>query len=157
MIDRACLRRALTVIGAVTLAGSSVGERDQAESRAIAVVRAITSGERAYAAFSDGYYATLERLTESTCTVRFLAPSLTTPTKDGYRFQFHPGAAAPSPDGEALTSFAVVAEPVTASTRRHRAFCADDRQVIYVTDHAMTPRVEGGRCVDTGHPLGHTR
>ena len=153
---------ATVLLGLFALGAPRVGEGNRSQARAIGSIRAIVSAELAYASANGGKYGVLECLTDPSCKPlsgnhsRFLEPSVAaTPDRDGYHFEFHP-----HPDsgperisGFALTSFAVVAVPADAGMARGRAFCGDDRQLIYVTDGGVTPRVERGRCIDTGETL----
>ena len=123
---------AATVIVLLAVAAPRVGEPDRSEGRAISTVRAITSEEdvgAAAAAIRD---------------------------HDGYHFEFHeyPDEAAEQGARSTRSSFTVVAVPTKVGPPRRRAFCADDRGIIYVTEPMGTPPVEGGRCVDTSRPLG---
>ena len=123
---------AATVIVLLAVAAPRVGEPDRSEGRAISTVRAITSEEdvgAAAAAIRD---------------------------HDGYHFEFHeyPNEAAERGARPTLSTFSVVAMPAKLTATRHRAFCADDRRIIYVMEPMVTPPVEHGRCVDTTRPLG---
>jgi hypothetical protein len=156
-------RAAVSVVVLCTFALTSarVGEGDRTEPRAIGAIRAILSGESAYASV-HGFYNTLECLSSPSCIPgvesqeRFLQPYLAVAQeRQGYRFDFHagpkvePGSDAPrSPS--AMTRFAVVAIPLDS---RRRAFCGDDRGFIYFTTGGSMPRVDRGRCLDTGSPI----
>ena len=136
----------------------------QGESYPISVLRAVTSGESANAAMY-GYFDTPRCLASR----RSCAPDVETQDPllerdftepqelNGYRFEFfdgpplRPTANVPR-SASAMTRYAVVAVPV-ATQSRHRCFCTDDRQTIYVTDTESIPFVENGRCVDETNPL----
>ena len=158
------VRRAAAVVVllcALALGAPGVGEPDRPESTALGVIRAIQSGELAYAAINGGYYDTLECVAGPSCVpgVRsaraFVDPDLAAAReRRGYRFEFHAGPA-PAPGSDerrsrsAVTRFAVVAIPLAAQAAEHRAFCGDDTGAIYFTRVGTVPRVEGGRCLDT--------
>ena len=142
------------------------GEPDRAESFAISTLRAIVSGETAYAAASGGYFDTPACLTTPSCipgTTRgsqaFLGPGvLNGLERRGYQIEFEPGAKAERAPGtqqspSAMIGFAVVAVPTTPGTSRHRAFCVDERGTIYVTSSGTRPAVAAGRCLETSSPL----
>jgi hypothetical protein len=149
-----------------------VGERDRTEAIAVSVLRAIVSGEMAYASRSGGYYETLTCLASPSCAPgppndgqAFLAQEVAAgKERRGYRFEFHegprgerfdsgPARSGSGPSRPGLTSFAVVALPVNLGAGKRRLFCTDDRQLIYVTQEPSIPRVEAGRCVDTANLL----
>jgi hypothetical protein len=155
-------------IGAATvfaLAVPRVGEPDRSEARAISAIRAIVFGESRYASMNGGYYDTLECLAVPSClpgvrgVTPFVAPNLATSRGyGGYRVEFHDGPKAELESDDrmsrsSMTHFAVVAVPLQPNTARHRAFCADERQLIYVTPAGLVPRVEDGRCLDTTDTL----
>lgn len=159
------LRVILAVVVLCTLVFTvRVGERYRPESTAIVMVRAIVSGESTYASVNDGYYDTLECLANPSCVPGaraqqpFVQPELVAMKEvRGYRFEFHAGPAAEARSDQrrsrsAMTRFAIVAIPLTASTEQ-RAFCADDRGTIYVTGGGAVPRVDRGRCLDADNPL----
>ena len=154
---------ATILIGLFVFATPRLGERNRSEARAISSIRAIVSAELAYASANSGHYGMLECLTDPSCQpslgnhTRFLEPGVAAaPDRDGYHFEFHPH---PDPGPSARSSrlslarFAVVAMPADADTARGHGFCSDDRQLIYVTDSGVTPRVERGRCIDTNKTL----
>lgn len=156
---------AVVLLATLVLTGQRIGERDFSEAGAIGTLRAITSAESTYAAF-NGYYDTLDCLaTTRSCVTGlggqnpFLAPQVVLPREQrGYRIVFHPGPKAESRTGErrspsAMAQFAVVAFPVSSGARQPRAFCADDRQLIYVITGGTMPRVEHGRCLETTNLL----
>src|SRR6267142_2552306 len=150
-----------------------VGEPDRTEAGAIAVVRALISGELAHASRNDGYFDTLQCLESGSCAPSrsrhgaFLAPDFveryfaSTPERRGYRFEFHAG---PKPEPQrdrsvspsAMTSFAVVAIPLNPQLQHH-SFCGDDRGTIYLIGGGAVPRVEAGRCVDTRQSVADFR
>jgi hypothetical protein len=162
------MRKTVAAVGSVLILGvcaPRVGQPDRTESMAIGGLRAIVSGEQAYAS-ANGYYDTPACLAEPSCVPgvdrpsdRFLAPDVTPAIeRQGYRLVFHAGPKAGrlserqrSPS--AMTRFAVAAVPVNVYGAVRRAFCADDRGTIYFTSEAAGPRVDEGRCVDTTHPL----
>jgi hypothetical protein len=131
------LRRTIvtaTVIVLLAVAAPRVGEPDRSEGRAISTISVFMSQmgsaqASAVAAMRD---------------------------HDGYHFEFHeyPDEAAEQGARSTRSSFTVVAVPTKVGPPRRRAFCADDRGIIYVTEPMGTPPVEGGRCVDTSRPLG---
>lgn len=150
-----------------------VGEPDRAEAVAIAVVRAIISGELAHASLNEGYFDTLQCLESGSCAPgpphhgaflardfqeRYFAP---TSGQHGYRFEFHAGPK-PVPQRDrrvspsAMTSFAVVAIPLSPQLQQH-SFCGDDRGTIYLIGGGALPRVEAGRCVDTRQSVANLR
>ena len=154
---------AIIVIGLFVFATPRLGERNRSEARAISSIRAIVSAELAYASLNSGNYGMLECLADPSCQpslanhTRFLDPRLAAARdRDGYHFEFHPH---PDPGPSARSSrpllmrFAVVALPADADMARGHGFCSDDRQVIYVTDNGVAPRVERGRCIDTNKTL----
>ena len=162
--------RQLTAGGMIALAcavfAPIVGERDRRESNALATLRAILSGETAYARVNGGDFDTLECLTVLTCVPdasggqnAFLAPDLAGPrTRSGYRFEFHAGPTRGLGPGQgrsqsAMTRFAVVAVPKDLGRGQLREFCTDDRRTIYSTLDGKVPRVEAGRCLDTASPV----
>jgi hypothetical protein len=155
---------ALVAVCAVVLAEQRVGRPERAESAAIGLIRAIVSAESAYATMY-GYYDTLECLATLTCTPGVRAGGslldrelAVTRTRGGYRFELHAGPprrfdTTVSGSPTAMTQFAVVAVPERPD-RTRRAFCADDRGVIYVTRAGDDPEVAEGRCVDTNQTVG---
>ena len=154
---------AIVVLCTFVLTSARVGEGDRTEARAIAAIRAILSGESAYASI-HGFYDTLECLSSPSCIPgvegqeRFLQPYLAVAQeRHGYRFDFHAGPKAESGSDaprspSAMTRFAVVAIPLDHGSQR-RAFCGDDRGFIYFTTAGRMPRVDRGRCLDTGSPI----
>jgi hypothetical protein len=67
---RVGLRRttvAIVALCTVVLIAAHVGESDRTESSAIGTVRAILSGELAYASMNGGYYDTFECLASASC------------------------------------------------------------------------------------------
>src|SRR5262249_46322299 len=123
---------ALVTIGVVVIASERVGERDRIELSAIAAIRAITSGESAYAAANGGHYDTLERLIANDfLSADFLLPSERARgalERRGYRFELQ--------QGPAMRRYAIVATPIGADAAQRRSFCADDRLSIYVAARA---------------------
>jgi hypothetical protein len=162
IVNRRVMAAAVLLV-LIALAAPRVGEGNRSEAQAIGSIRAIVSAESGYASANGGNYGLLECLTDPSCKPslgdhpRFLEPSLaTTPDRNGYHFEFHPDPdPAPSERSSrlALARFAVVAVPADAGTARGRGFCADDRQLIYVTEAGVTPRAERGRCIDTSKTL----
>jgi hypothetical protein len=155
----------LAVILGLAVFAPRVGERDRTEAYVVGVLRAIVSGEMAYAS-TYGYYGTLACLASASCVPdariaepAFLSPDLAAAKeRRGYRLEFHEGPRAPAPSDSLrsrprMTAFAVVAFPVNPGAGKRRSFCADDRQLIYVTPEPSIPRVEAGRCVDTANLL----
>jgi hypothetical protein len=151
---------AAVVLGLFVLLAPRIGERHGSEAHAISSIRAIVSAELAFASMNSGRYGLLECLADRSCrpsTVSqpWLLESRLAAAADrnGYRFEFHPYPDAlrlePSPRVR-LTRFAVVAVSLDAG---NKGFCGDDRQVIYVTNDRVAPRVDGGRCLDTRTPL----
>ena len=143
-----------------------VGEPDRTESTAIGTLRAVVSGERAYASANRGYFDTPACLAAPSCISEadprarpFLAPNMASGLfeRQGYQVQFQPGPKADRQSDKqsptAMTRFAVVAVPTDPLTSRRRAFCADDRGAIYVTAGGTRPQVDVGRCLDTSSPL----
>jgi hypothetical protein len=133
---------------------------------AIGTLRAVVSGEQAYASVNDGYFDTLECLATPSCITGtgrafqpFLPPGVITAMEHrGYRLEFHAGPKAEresrrGTSPSAMSRFAVVAVPASAETARRRVLCADDRGTIYVTSGGMRPRVSVGRCLETASPL----
>lgn len=163
------VRRAAAAVAMVlgfALFAPRVGQRDRTESTAIGALRAIVSGEWAYASINEGYYDTLQCLAAPSCVPSkrggqnaFLDPELAAAKeRRGYRFEFHAGPKAERESDKrrsrsAMTRFAVVAIPMNPGTAQHRAFCADDTGTIYFTRGGTVPRVDGGRCLDTANPL----
>ena len=157
---------ASTIVLALIVFSPRVGEPDRTESIAVGTLRAIVSGEKAYASANDGYFDTPACLTIPSCipgtaygSGPFLAPSVIIGVEHrGYRIEFEPG---PKPEREsgkqrspsAMTAFAVVAIPTTPITARRPAFCADDGGTIYVTSAGTRPAIAAGRCFDTSRPL----
>jgi len=156
---------AAALLTAAILWAPRVGEPDRTEAGAIAVLRAIISGELAHASFNSGYFDTLRCLESGACAPgqahagpfldpefqqRYFAPRR---ERRGYRFEFH---AAPNPENQrdrrvsssAMTGFAVVAIPLNPR-RQHHSFCGDDRGTIYMVGGGAVPNVEATRCVDT--------
>jgi hypothetical protein len=130
------LRR--TIVAAIAIvvlavAAARVGEPDRSEGRALSTIRAITSAGDAP-----------------------VAAAAVTRDHDGYRFAFHEHPDLTPEQGvrPSRNSFTIVAVPMQVSGTRRRAFCADDRRIIFVTEPVITPRVERGRCVDSSRPLG---
>ena len=156
---------AVVLLWTFALTTRRVGEGDRAEPSAIGAVRAVVSGELAYASINEGYYDTLECLSAPTCIPgvgghsAFLQPDLAaTEERFGYRLEFHAGPRAESGSEQrrsrsAMTRFAVVAVPLNPWAAQRRAFCGDDRGPIYFTRGGTVPRVEAGRCLDTGSPI----
>ena len=146
-------------LGSVVLAAPRVGERDNSEARAIGMIRAVTSAETAYAAFHGERYTILDCLAHRACSglgdgALFLERGwATTREQDGFHFEFFAGPGAATDTPSAITSFAIVAVPRDAGRRTRRAFCADDRAVVYESPPGITPRVARGRCVDTSKPF----
>ena len=89
-------RVAAAIVLALVLFTVRTGEPDRTESMAIGALRAVVSGERAYASLNHGYFDTLECLATPSCVTGpsralqpFLAPSMVTPMeRRGYRFEF---------------------------------------------------------------------
>jgi hypothetical protein len=172
-MSRQMKRTMCVVLFGCLLWAPRVGERDRTESVALAVVRAIVSGELAHASRNEGYFDTLPCLESGSCSpgqrphVPSLAPDLverhftSAPPRSGYRFEFHPG---PSPEPQrardlspsAMTGFAVVAIPLNPQ-RRHHSFCGDGRGTIYMIAGGAVPRVEAGRCVETRQSVADFR
>jgi hypothetical protein len=160
-VKRACA--AVVVLCTFALTSARVGEGDRTEPGAIAAIHAILSGESAYASV-HGFYDTLECLSSPSCIPgvesqeRFLQPNLAAAQeRQRYRFDFHAGPKAESGSDaprspSAMTRFAVVAIPLEHGSQR-RAFCGDDRGIIYFTIGGRVPRVDRGRCLDTGSPI----
>jgi hypothetical protein len=153
------------IVLALMVFAPPAGEPDRSESIAIGTLRAVVSGEKAYASAHNGYFDTPACLAALSCipgTDRverpYLAPSVATGLeRRGYLVQFHPGPTAERESGKqsptAMTRFAVAAVPTDPMTSRRRAFCADDRGTIYVTTSGTGPHVDVGRCLDTSSPL----
>jgi hypothetical protein len=156
------------IVLALIVFAPRAGEPDRSESIAIGTLRAVVSGEKAYASAHNGYFDTPACLAALSCipgTGRverpYLAPNLanvaTGLERRGYQVQFHPGPTAERESGKqsptAMTRFAVAAVPTDPMTSRRRAFCADDRGTIYVTTSGTGPNVDIGRCLDTSSPL----
>ena len=156
---------AAVIASALIVFAPRAGEPDRTEAIAIGTLRAIVSGEKAYASANDGYFDTPACLAAPSCMpgtdrgVRpFLAASLATGLeRRGYQVQFHPGPKAEGESGKqsptAMTRFAVVAVPADSMTSRRPAFCADDRGTIYVTVDGTSPHIDAGRCLDTSSPF----
>ena len=157
---------AAAIVVTLLVCAPRVGEPDRTESMAVGMLRAIVSGEEAYASVNDGYFDTPGCLATPSCVSGagrspgpFLAPSVISGLdRRGYHIQFEPGPKAEREPGSdrspsAMTGFAVVAIPTTPMALRHRAFCADDRGTIYVTAGATRPDTARGRCLDTSSPL----
>src|SRR6185295_6148896 len=121
--------------------------------------------EEAYASTNGGFYDTLTCLYSGACMpgANYRAALLDQDIVSrqewrGYRFEFHAGPS-PAPSNDArwsptsMTRFAVVAVPVPRLTIPHRAFCVDDRQVIYFHPPQTRPQVQDARCADTSNPL----
>lgn len=157
---------AASIILALIVFAPRAGEPERTESVAIGTLRAVVSGEKAYASVNNGYFDTPACLATPSCVpgtdrrVRrpFLTPGLATGLeRRGYQFQFHPGPKAesdsPKQSPTAMTRFAVVAFPTNPMASRRRAFCADDRGTIYVTAGGTRPHIDAGRCLDAGSPL----
>lgn len=157
---------AATIVTALIVFAPRAGEPDRTESIAVATLRAIVSGEKAYASANEGYFDTPACLATPSCipgTARgsrpFLAPGVIIGSeRRGYQIEFEAGPKAAQESGRqrspsAMTGFAVVAIPTTPMTSRRRAFCADDRGTIYVTSGGTRPAVAAGRCFDTSSPL----
>jgi len=164
------MRRAAVVLAVIlgfAVFAPRVGERDRSELNVVSALRAIVSGELAYASMNHGYYNTLSCLAvPSSCAPglrgeqqAFLDPELAAAREwYGYRLEFHDGprgqpSSDPLKSRSGMTSFAVVAIPVKVATVERRSFCTDDRQLIYFTRPPSVPRVEAGRCLDTANPL----
>ena len=169
-MNRQMKRTMCVVLFGCLLWAPRIGERDRTESGAIAVVRAIVSGELAYASRNEGYFDTLPCLESGSCSPGqrpSLAPNLverhftSAHQRHGYRFEFHPG---PSPEPHraqslspsAMTGFAVVAIPLDPPLRHH-SFCGDGRGAIYVIAGGAVPSVEAGRCVETRQSVADFR
>jgi hypothetical protein len=167
--SRRWLRRVAVVVvflGTFAILEERLRERDNTEAAAIGMIRTINTGESSYAAV-HGYYDRLECLARPGSCVPgdrslapFVSPDLGTSRGEirGYRITLHPGpeavsAGASAQSPSAMAEYAVVAVPLAAGPREHRAFCSDDRQVIYQTPGGAEPRVHGGRCVDTTRVL----
>jgi hypothetical protein len=163
------LRRAAAVVvflGTFAVLEERIRESNHAEANGIGLIRAVISGESSYAA-AYGYYDRLECLASPrscvpgvTSPTQFVPPDVATSRGEirFYRFELHAGPRATSAGGSskspsAMTRYAVVAVPLISSPRKYRAFCGDDRQVIYQTTDGAVPRVADGRCVDTTHVL----
>jgi hypothetical protein len=156
---------AAALVLALIVFAPRAGEPDRTESIAIGTLRAVVSGEKAYASANNGYFDTPACLAAPSCvpgTDRrvqpFLAPGVATGSeRRGYQVQFHPGPKAERESARqsptAMTRFAVVAVPTDPITSRRRAFCADDRGTIYVTAGGTRPHVDVGRCLDTSSPF----
>jgi hypothetical protein len=151
----------LVVAATMVVNGQRLGERDRRESTAIGRLRAVTSGESAFAA-SYGYYDTLACLASSTpCALDlqaqnpFLARDFWSAPEFGYQLAFFDGPHFQSTTRRASTSamigYAVTAVPVMNASP-YRAFCVDERKTIYVSRQGA-PRVENGHCVDTAGTL----
>src|SRR5262245_39211125 len=94
---------AAVLLSAAILWPPRVGEPDRTEAGAIAVLRAIISGELTHASFNHGYFDTLQCLESGSCAParrhvraflardfqeRYFDPRL---DRRGYRFEFHAG------------------------------------------------------------------
>jgi hypothetical protein len=161
---------AAVLLFAAVLWAPRVGQPDRSEAGAIAVVRAVISGELAYASLNYGYFDTLPCLESGSCAAgqprqgAFLARDFqeryfaSTRERFVYRFEFHAG---PNPEAQrdrrvspsAMTRFAVVAIPLNPQLQHH-SFCGDDRGTIYLTGAGTVPKVEAGHCVDTRQSIG---
>lgn len=159
---------ALVVLCMFMLLARRTGEPDRAESRAITTVRAIVSGELVYASINDGHVVPLKCLADPSCNPSIngqpyvLDPELAaTPERHGYRFEFHAGPRAEGGSNQrrsrsSMTRFAVIAVPSSPESPRRRAFCGDNAGFIYYT-RGTVPRVEEGRCLDTGRSIASSR
>jgi len=130
------------------------------ESAAIGDLRTVISAQATYASANGDNYDRLECLAQPTACIpgnRVTDPILlrgeilSTPTRRGYVFSFHPGP----PPGELDTSryspssvktYAYVAVPVRAGQTGVRAYCSDSSGLMCFTRDGTAPRVEGGMC-----------
>lgn len=136
---------AAAILWALIVFAPPVGEPERTgEAVAIGTLRAILSGEQAYASANDGSFDT---------------PVMASRSEHGaYQVQFHAGPKVEPEAGKrtspsAMTRFAVVAVPTNPVASRRRAFCADDRGTIYVTVSGASPQIDVARCLDTSSPL----
>lgn len=125
-------------------------------------IRSIHTAERTIARANAGFFLEPACLANPrACLPSWVGgPLLTNPlgNQRGYRFEFYPGPAAPSPEGdrqravpESLSSYAIVATPLEVGKTGLRLFCGDSSGGICYTDARARdgsdpPQVVEGRC-----------
>ena len=132
------------------------------QSSAVGDIRAVISGQTAYASANGGYYDTLECLASAapcipgyTGPTPFIDAALVNEVKSGYRRRFHRGAPA-SGDGispSSITSFAYTAVPVEVGRTGTRGFCGDASGRICFTNDGSEPPVVDGACAEPCNAL----
>ncbi len=164
------VRRAVSAIAiAVGLAvfAPPIGEADRTEGRAISALQDTASLLALALAKDPAAYDTLACLAAPPCIpsqgdgMPYLDGRWQLPQGSRYRLYFHAGQqAGPVSDRgsrSTMTRFAVVAIPVNLAATQYRSFCTDDRDQVYSTAAGTVPRVEDGRCFDTGNRLRDAR
>ncbi len=104
------------------------------EAAAIADVRTMEVAQATFAAASGGALATPECLLNpasclpagATVSGPLLAAERLPGTRQGYRFEFHPGPSA----GTGLAAYAYTAEPLVPNSTGRRAFCVDSSRGV---------------------------
>lgn len=112
------------IVLALIVFAPRAGEPDRSESIGIGTLRAVVSGEKAYASAHNGYFDTPACLAALSCIPGtdwlerpYLPPNLATGLLErlGYHVHFHPGPTAKRESGKqsptAMTRFAVAAVP----------------------------------------------
>jgi type IV pilus assembly protein PilA len=140
------------IVAAIAVPGLMRARIAGNEATAVGHIRAIISGELAYAAVNDGTYATLECLaTPANCIAGysgtpFISPDLQRTERSGYRFTFHPGTAVGIGRQNRLDSFAIIAMPVNPRVTGDRGFCGDFTGQVCVTYDGRAPEIANGMC-----------
>jgi type II secretory pathway pseudopilin PulG len=138
------------------------------ESAAVGDLRSIVGAEATYSSV-NGYYDKLDCLmAPGRCipggqggSQPLLDQRLSTDVRNGYEFRFYPGPA-PEPgtltarsSPSSITSFAVLATPVTPGRSGTRAFCADDSGMICIMAPGASPSLSEAACpIDNCMPIG---
>jgi len=130
------------------------------ESAALGDLRALVSGEQAYASSNGGYFDLPSCLTaDATCLpagpgrgLAYLPDGLAgLGERSGYRRRFERGAPARRPAGakvspSSMTSFAVTAVPIQLGATGELGFCADDQGHVCASPDGSEPPIAAGRC-----------
>jgi type IV pilus assembly protein PilA len=114
------------------------------ESSAVASIRVINTAEVAYMNehATEGFTCSLSALAEA----HEISANLVQQKKNGYRFEL--SGCAPGTDGTPITSYKVVAYPVTVNQTGMRAFCSDESAAIKVDAGGSAARcLEGGEAL----------
>ena len=148
------------ILAAIAIPGLIRARESGNEASAIGSIRAITSGQAAFAAScgSGGYAQTLTALaTPPAGGVPFISPDLAGGTKSGYAIVNSAGgsvvlaaAATCNAIADSWSGFLVTATPLTVGLTGHRSFGSDQRGTVF-QDHTgavlVAPLAAGGSVI----------